>query len=143
VDVVGVRSPACQYLAHAVLSDASAVARRLGAAVRHVPLMVPIILGLLLIPSIWTASAQISDGVVRTGLLNDQSSIYVDDGGPGSVVAAHMAIKDPGKKRLGRPIELLVGGTAEPADMLWIEEKEIASRKAQQRDKRRAFPEQE
>jgi hypothetical protein len=63
--------------------------------------------------------------------------------GPGSVVAAHMAIKDPGKKRLGRPIELLVGGTAEPADMLWIEEKEIASRKAQQRDKRRAFPEQE
>jgi hypothetical protein len=83
VDVVGVRSPACQYLAHAVLSDASAVARRLGAAVRHVPLMVPIILGLLLIPSIWTASAQISDGVVRTGLLNDQSSIYVDDGGPG------------------------------------------------------------
>jgi len=85
--------------------------------VRHVPLFVPVILSLLLIPGIRAASAQISDGVVRIGLLNDQSSIYADDGGPGSVVAAHMAIEDAEGKVLGRPIELLVADHQNKADV--------------------------
>jgi len=41
-----------------------------------------------------TAQAQVSDGVVKIGVLNDQSSLYADVGGPGSVVAAKMAVED-------------------------------------------------
>ena len=40
------------------------------------------------------ASAQISDGVVKIGVLNDMSGLYADIGGPGSVVAAKMAVED-------------------------------------------------
>ncbi|HTM61096.1 MAG TPA: ABC transporter substrate-binding protein [Burkholderiales bacterium] len=40
------------------------------------------------------AQAQVSDGVVKIGVLNDMSSLYADIGGPGSVVAAKMAVED-------------------------------------------------
>jgi branched-chain amino acid transport system substrate-binding protein len=40
------------------------------------------------------ANAQVSDGVVKIGVLNDMSSLYADVGGPGSVVAAKMAVDD-------------------------------------------------
>jgi branched-chain amino acid transport system substrate-binding protein len=38
--------------------------------------------------------SKISGGVVKIGILNDQSSLYADLGGQGSVVAAKMAIAD-------------------------------------------------
>jgi branched-chain amino acid transport system substrate-binding protein len=41
-----------------------------------------------------TAQAQVSDGMVKIGVLSDMSSLYADIGGPGSVVAAKMAIED-------------------------------------------------
>ena len=63
------------------------------------------------------AKAQISDDVVRIGVLNDQSSIYADLGGPGSVVAARMAIEDAGGKVLGKPIELLFADHQSKADI--------------------------
>jgi branched-chain amino acid transport system substrate-binding protein len=40
------------------------------------------------------ASAQISDGVVKIGVLNDMSGLYSDITGPGSVVAARLAVED-------------------------------------------------
>src|SRR6476659_9988784 len=40
------------------------------------------------------AHAQISGNVVKIGVLNDQSSLYADLGGQGSVLAAKMAIED-------------------------------------------------
>src|SRR5690606_25921712 len=40
------------------------------------------------------AQAQISDGVVKIGVLNDMSSLYAEGAGQGSVVAARMAIED-------------------------------------------------
>jgi branched-chain amino acid transport system substrate-binding protein len=40
------------------------------------------------------AQAQVSDGVVKIGVLSDMSSLYSDIGGPGSVIAAHMAVDD-------------------------------------------------
>jgi branched-chain amino acid transport system substrate-binding protein len=40
------------------------------------------------------AQAQISDGVVKIGVLGDMSSIYADLGGPGSVVATRLAVED-------------------------------------------------
>ena len=40
------------------------------------------------------AYAQISDGIVKIGVLNDMSGLYADITGPGSVVAAKMAVED-------------------------------------------------
>jgi branched-chain amino acid transport system substrate-binding protein len=40
------------------------------------------------------AHAQISDGIVKIGVLNDMSGLYADITGPGSVVAAKMAVED-------------------------------------------------
>ena len=40
------------------------------------------------------AQAQISGNVVKIGVLNDMSGVYADIGGPGSVVAAKMAVED-------------------------------------------------
>jgi branched-chain amino acid transport system substrate-binding protein len=40
------------------------------------------------------AQAQISDGIVKIGVLNDMSGLYADLTGPGSVVAARLAIED-------------------------------------------------
>src|SRR3974390_3405283 len=39
-----------------------------------------------------------SNGVLRIGVLNDMSSVYADFQGPGSVIAAQMAIEDFAKQ---------------------------------------------
>ncbi|MCO6414875.1 ABC transporter substrate-binding protein [Siccirubricoccus sp. KC 17139] len=58
----------------------------------------------------FTARAQVSDDVVRVGVLTDLSGPYADFAGPGSVVAARMAAEDHnGGRALGKPIEV-VGG---------------------------------
>src|SRR5216684_1701421 len=51
------------------------------------------------------AQAQISDGVVKIGVLSDMSSLYSDIAGGGSAVAARMAIADFPTK--GMKVELL------------------------------------
>ena len=53
------------------------------------------------------AAAQVSDDVVKLGVLTDMSSIYADGTGQGSVTAAQLAIEDAGGKALGKPIELV------------------------------------
>jgi branched-chain amino acid transport system substrate-binding protein len=53
------------------------------------------------------ANAQVSDGVVKIGVLNDQSSLYADIGGPGSVVAARMAVEDFGAAKKGMKVEII------------------------------------
>ena len=80
---------------------------------------VPIGLGLLAaaVFGVDTATAQISDDVVRIGVLNDQSNVYADLGGPGSVIAARMAIEDVGGKVLGKPIDILVADHQSKADV--------------------------
>jgi len=54
-----------------------------------------------------TANAQLSGDVVRLGVLNDQSGLYADIGGQGSVTAARMAVEDFGGTVLGKPIEIV------------------------------------
>src|SRR5438874_2519478 len=54
------------------------------------------------------AHAQISDGVVKIGVLNDQSGAYADITGPGSVVAARMAVEDFGAAKKGLKVEIVV-----------------------------------
>ena len=61
--------------------------------------------------------AQISDGIVKIGLLNDLTGVYADIVGPGAVIAAKMAIADFGGKVLGKPIELVVADTQNKADI--------------------------
>ncbi|RCW79170.1 ABC transporter substrate-binding protein [Phyllobacterium bourgognense] len=53
------------------------------------------------------ASAEISDGKVKIGILNDQSGVYADFGGKWSYEAAKMAAEDFGGKVLDAPIEII------------------------------------
>ncbi|MEN2979320.1 ABC transporter substrate-binding protein [Tistrella bauzanensis] len=53
------------------------------------------------------AQAEISDNVVRIGVLNDQSGIYTDLSGPGGVAAAQMAVEDFGGSVAGAKIEVV------------------------------------
>ncbi len=84
---------------------------------RPVWLGLPIVLGFLATVGIGSANAQVSDDVVRIGVLNDQSNVYADLGGPGSVVAARMAIEDAGAKVLGKPVDILVADHQSKADI--------------------------
>ena len=53
------------------------------------------------------AQAQISDGTVKIGILNDQSGVYADFGGKWSYEAAKMAVEDFGGKVANAPIEVI------------------------------------
>jgi branched-chain amino acid transport system substrate-binding protein len=55
------------------------------------------------------ADAQTPSGVVRIGILNDQSGPYADFGGKTSVDAARMAVEDVGGKVLEKSIEVIIG----------------------------------
>src|SRR5579862_7452230 len=55
------------------------------------------------------ANAQISDDVVKIGVLTDMSSLYADATGKGSLVAVQMAVADYGGKVKGKPIEVVSG----------------------------------
>ena len=53
------------------------------------------------------AFAQTLDKVVKVGSLGDQSGLYADIGGPGSSIAAQMAIEDSGLLAKGWKIDLI------------------------------------
>src|SRR5688500_1887667 len=55
-----------------------------------------------------TAQAQYSDNVIRIGVMNDQSGTYADLAGPGSTVAARMAVEDFGAAKKGMKVEIVV-----------------------------------
>ena len=55
------------------------------------------------------AQAEISDGVVRVGVLNDATGIFQDTNGPGSVEAAKMAAEDFAAAHPGIKVEILSG----------------------------------
>jgi branched-chain amino acid transport system substrate-binding protein len=55
--------------------------------------------------AVGSASAQ--SGPIRIGVLNDQSGLYAEFGGMGSVTAAKMAVEDFGGKALGRDVEVI------------------------------------
>ncbi|MDB5500833.1 MAG: transporter permease [Tardiphaga sp.] len=61
------------------------------------------------------ASAQ-TTGPLKLGVLTDMSSLYADNGGPGSVVAAKMAVDDFGGSVLGKKIEIISGDHQNKAD---------------------------
>lgn len=52
-------------------------------------------------------AAAFSDGKIKIGVLNDQSGLYADLGGQGSVLAARLAIEDMGGSLDGTPVEVV------------------------------------
>src|SRR5450631_4813095 len=65
------------------------------------------LLALALAGIVGTAQAQISDGVIKIGVLTDMSSLYTYLAGAGSVAAAKMAIEDSGIEKRGYKVELV------------------------------------
>ena len=53
------------------------------------------------------AQAQISDGVIKIGVLSDMSSLYTDIAGRGSELAARMAVEDFGAAAKGMKVEIV------------------------------------
>jgi len=74
---------------------------------------------LLAATALWThgAMAEISDGVVKIGVLNDQSGVVSDATGQGSVVAARLAAEEFGDKVAGKPIEVVFADHQNKADI--------------------------
>ncbi|HYF59872.1 MAG TPA: ABC transporter substrate-binding protein [Burkholderiaceae bacterium] len=54
-----------------------------------------------------SASAQITDGVIKIGVVNDMSGLYADITGTGSVWAARKAVEDFGAAAKGMKVEIL------------------------------------
>jgi branched-chain amino acid transport system substrate-binding protein len=77
------------------------------------------------------AGAQISDGVVKIGVLNDMSGLYADLGGKGSVIAAQMAAEDFGGRVLDKPIVIISGDHQNKPDIgaaiarRWIDTQQV------------------
>ncbi len=63
-----------------------------------------------------SALGQVSNDVVKIGVLSDFQSNYAEVGGKGAVTAVQMAIEDFGKTVLGKPIELVIGDHANKPD---------------------------
>jgi branched-chain amino acid transport system substrate-binding protein len=63
------------------------------------------------------ATPAIAEGSLKLGVLSDMSSLYADNGGQGSVVAAQMAVDDFGGEVLGRKIEIVAADHQNKADI--------------------------
>src|SRR3954451_16229436 len=77
------------------------------------------------------AQAQISDNVVKIGVLSDKSAGQSDSTGPGSVVAARLAVEDFGGTVLGKPIEVVAADHQNKPDIgsnivrQWLETQQV------------------
>jgi branched-chain amino acid transport system substrate-binding protein len=76
-----------------------------------------IVLAVLLAFAADPAQAQISDGIIKIGVLNDQSGLYADLAGAGSVVAARMAVEDFGAAAKGMKVEIVAADHQNKADV--------------------------
>ena len=77
------------------------------------------------------SAAQVSDGVVKIGVLTDMTGAYSDLAGPGSVTAAQMAAEDFGGKVLGKPVVIISADHQNKADVAsstarrWFDEQQV------------------
>src|SRR5690349_17722875 len=60
---------------------------------------------------------EVSDGVVKIGVLTDMSGVFSDMNGNGSVVAAQLGVEDFGGSVLGKPIQLVSADHQHKADV--------------------------
>jgi len=77
-------------------------------------LVVPLLAGI-----VWSsgAHAQFSDGKIVIGVMGDQSGVVADVGGPGSIIAARMAVEDAGGMAGGAPIEIVTADHQNKPDL--------------------------
>ncbi|WP_395712740.1 ABC transporter substrate-binding protein [Reyranella sp.] len=69
---------------------------------------------------VWATVApaqQLTDNVVKLGVLTDMSSLYADINGPGAVIAVQMAIEDFGGAIDGKKIEIVQADVQNKADV--------------------------
>ncbi|MDI4655738.1 ABC transporter substrate-binding protein [Xanthobacter autotrophicus] len=92
----------------------------------------PLLLAAFLAPLLAGPLAAAADQKpLRIGVLNDQAGIYADMAGPGSVIAAQMAVEDFGGSVLGRPVEIIAGDHQNKPDVgaalvnRWIDEDNV------------------
>ncbi len=64
-----------------------------------------------------SAEAEISGGVVKVGVLNDQSSLFADATGQGSVIAARLAMEDFQREHPSIKVELVSADHQNKADV--------------------------
>jgi branched-chain amino acid transport system substrate-binding protein len=64
-----------------------------------------------------SAQAQISDGIIKIGVLTDMSSLYTDLSGRGSELAARMAVEDFGAAKKGLKVEIISADHQNKADV--------------------------
>ena len=77
------------------------------------------------------AHGQISDNLIKIGVLSDMSGLYADLGGPGSVLAARLAVQDFGAKEKGLNVEIIGGDHQNKPDIgsnltrTWIDTEKV------------------
>ncbi|MFZ2106405.1 MAG: ABC transporter substrate-binding protein [Roseiarcus sp.] len=91
--------------------------------------LTPIFVALL--ASLWSLGALADDKFVKIGVLTDLSSLYADLGGPGSILAAQMAVEDGGLTKKGWTIDVTSGDHQNKPDVgvgiarKWFDEDKI------------------
>src|SRR5580700_8212133 len=82
--------------------------------------------------SLSLASAALADDkIVKIGALSDQSGLYMDLGGPGSTLAAQMAVEDSGLTKKGWTIDVIAADHQNKPDVgtgivrKWIDEDKV------------------
>lgn len=80
-------------------------------------ILVAALLSATAMATVAASAAELSDGVVKIGVLNDQSGTYSDFGGKGSVVAAQMAIDEFNGPARGIKVELVSADHQSKADI--------------------------
>lgn len=87
--------------------------------------------GMLMLAVAATGLGQVSDDVVKVGVLTDMTGAYSDLAGPGSLVAAQMAAQDFGGKVLGKQIVIISADHQNKADISssiarkWFDEEHV------------------
>jgi branched-chain amino acid transport system substrate-binding protein len=77
------------------------------------------------------AYGQISDNMIKIGVLSDMSGLYADLGGPGSVLAARLAVEDFDAKGKGINVEIIGGDHQNKPDIgsnltrTWIDTEKV------------------
>jgi branched-chain amino acid transport system substrate-binding protein len=72
-----------------------------------------------------------AEAPVKLGILTDMSSLYADNGGEGSIIAAEMAVEDSGNTVLGRSIQIVAADHQNKVDVgsaitrRWLENENV------------------
>src|SRR5579859_2449662 len=93
--------------------------------------MKPTCLAALIASLMLTTAAFADDKIVKIGSLSDQASLYADLGGPGSTLAAQMAVEDSGLLKKGWTIDVVAADHQNKPDVgvgiarKWLDEDKI------------------